>query len=115
MIEDVSVLSLNKALTSLEVEKLFRHSTEGLVACLANKHNLPYWLIILEWLGKELDARDSYEFVRPVVYSLESLSRFITQELEQSDVRTEATGSVLEDIEQRLELPKQEKEVSSLL
>lgn len=38
MIEDISVYSLNKTLTSPEVEKFFRHSTEDLVAYLANKH-----------------------------------------------------------------------------
>lgn len=42
MTEDVSVFSLNNALTSLEAEKFFRHSTEDLVAYLANKHDLPY-------------------------------------------------------------------------
>jgi hypothetical protein len=105
MTEDISVFSLNKTLMSPEVEKFFRHSTEDLVTYLASKHDLPYWLIILEWLGEELDVRDtSYDFVRLVVYSLESLSRFIMQELEQSDIRAEVTGCVLEGIEQRLEL-----------
>lgn len=101
----IGMFRVNMVMTSPETELFFHHPSEELPCYLASQYDLPYWKVVLDWLSAMHRTKDSsYDFVRLIIYALESLSRFILHDLQASGIKNDARKSVMDGIDCRLKL-----------
>lgn len=103
--EGTDMFRLNMVMTSPETELFFHHPSEDLQYYVACQYDLPYWKVVLDSLSAMYRTKDpSYDFVRLIIYALESLSRFILHDLQDSSIKNGTHKSVMDGISRRLNL-----------
>jgi hypothetical protein len=101
--QTASIFQFKNFLTSPDGDKFFHHASEDLLSYLANQSDIPYWKVVLNWLAAAYRNQDgAYNFVRLIIYALESLTRSILEDLRSSGFRATANKVIVDGINCRL-------------